>query len=130
MALRAAALPLGPGAARGGQNRGFPSARPGVQFPTLQPAAGLALGLVVAVGPLRVGRSRGGPLEPLRPVDLVGGVAGVEQLGFVSHSAAALHQGLVRGQQVEDAVPLVGPSAPATRLARSPTPGRPAAYQA
>ena len=62
---------------------------------------------MVAVGPLRVGRSCGGPLEPLRPVGVVGGIAGVEQLGFVGHSAAALRQCLVRGQQVENAVPLV-----------------------
>ena len=78
-----------------------------VKFLTLQPTAGLAPGLVAAVGPLRVGCPRCGPLEPLRPVGVVGGIAGVEQLGFVGHSAAALRQCLVRGQQVENAVPLV-----------------------
>jgi hypothetical protein len=61
-----------------------------VEFLTLQPGTGLTLGLLVAVGALRVGCSRCGPLHPLRPVGVVGGVAGVEHLGFVGHSAASL----------------------------------------
>ena len=58
----------------------------------------IALGLLMAVSPLRVNCSRGGPLEPLRPVGEVRGVAGVEQLRFIGHTAATLYQRLVRSQ--------------------------------